>query len=57
MMTNGNHEGGIFLSHPHANNGFFFLLFTQHLILYGKNMKKASKKSDIALRFDMVASF
>ena len=26
VMTNGNHEGQIFLSHPH--NGFFFLLTT-----------------------------
>ena len=24
MMTNGDHEGRIFLSHPHKNNGLFF---------------------------------
>ena len=24
VMTNGDHEGWMFLSHPHANNGFFF---------------------------------
>ena len=25
-MSNGDPEGQIFLSHPHINNGFFFLL-------------------------------
>ena len=25
VMTNGDPEGRIFLSHPHTNNGFFFL--------------------------------
>ena len=24
VMSNGDHEGQIFLSHPHTNNGFFF---------------------------------
>ena len=24
VMTNGDREGRIFLSHPHTNNGFFF---------------------------------
>ena len=33
------------LSHPHTNYGFFFLLITKYLILYWKNMKKASRKS------------
>ena len=28
MITNGDHEGRIFLSHPHTNNGLFFLLNT-----------------------------
>ena len=28
VMTNGDNEGQIFLSHPHTNNGFFFLLTT-----------------------------
>ena len=36
MMTNGDHEEQIFLSHPHTNNGFFFLLTT----ILGKNLKK-----------------
>ena len=26
VMTKGDHKGRIFLSHPHMNNGFFFLL-------------------------------
>ena len=28
MTTNGDPEGQIFLSYPHRNNGFFFLLTT-----------------------------
>ena len=28
VMTNGDPEGRIFLSYPHTNNGFFFLLIT-----------------------------
>ena len=28
VMLNGDPEGGIFLSYPHMNNGFFFLLTT-----------------------------
>ena len=28
MMTNGDPEGWIFLSYPHTNIGFFFLLTT-----------------------------
>ena len=42
MMTNGVHEGWIFLSHPDTNNGFFFLITTKYLILYWK--KKTRKK-------------
>ena len=26
VMTNGDHEGRVFQSHPHTNNVFFFLL-------------------------------
>ena len=40
MMTNGDREGRIFLSHPHTNNGFFFLLTTKYLILYWKTSIK-----------------
>ena len=33
MMTNGDSEGQIFLSYPHMNNGFFFLLTTVFFFL------------------------
>ena len=36
VMTSCDHEGWIFLSHPHTNNGFFFLHTTKILILYWK---------------------
>ena len=45
VMTKGDHKGLLFLSHPHKNNGFFFLLITKYSILYWKNMRKASRKS------------
>ena len=45
VMTNGDREGQIFLSHPYTKNGFFNLLTTKYLILYCKNMKKTSRKS------------
>ena len=31
VMTNGDPEGGIFLSYPHTNNGFCFLLTTVYI--------------------------
>ena len=31
VMTNGDPEGPIFLSYPHTNNGFFFLITTVFL--------------------------
>ena len=31
MMTIGDPEGWIFLSHHHTNNGFFFLLILENL--------------------------
>ena len=34
MMTNGGPEGRIFLSYPHTNNGFFFLLATGFIYLF-----------------------
>ena len=57
MMTNGDHEGRIFLSHPHTNNGLFFLLTTKYVILYWKNIKKDFQKILNTLRCDMVTSF
>ena len=41
VMTNGDREGRIFLSHPHTNNGFFFLLNTKLESI----LKNASRKS------------
>ena len=34
VMTNGDHEGRIFLSYPHTNNGFFFLLTNASIYLF-----------------------
>ena len=34
MMTNGDPKGQIFLSYPHTNNGFFFLLTTVFIYLF-----------------------
>ena len=44
-MTNGDHEGRIFLPHPHTNSGFFFSLTTRYLISYSKYVKKTSSTS------------
>ena len=41
-MTIGDCEGQIFLSHPHKNNVFFFLLITKYLIYIGKKHENAS---------------
>ena len=48
MLTNGDHEGRIFLSHPHTNNGLFFFLNTKYLILYEKDMKRLSENPEFA---------
>ena len=45
VRTTGDREERIFLSYPHTNNGFCFLLTTRYLILYWKDMKKTSRKS------------
>ena len=34
MMTNGDPEGQIFLSYPHTDNGFYFLLSAVLCIFY-----------------------
>ena len=34
VMTKGDPEGQIFLSYPHTNNGFFFLLTTVFIYLF-----------------------
>ena len=43
MMTNSDPEGQMFLSYPHMNNGFFFLLNTVFnyfffIIIFSKNL-------------------
>ena len=47
MVTNVDLEGLIFLSHPHTNNGFFFLLTTKYLFFFSflKNVKKRVPKN------------
>ena len=40
VRTNGDHEGQIFLSHPHTNNGYFFLLTTKTSFYIGKKTHK-----------------
>ena len=40
VMTNGDHEGLIFLSHPQTNYGFFFLLTNEYLFYIGKKHEK-----------------
>ena len=57
MMTNGDHQGRIFLSHPHTNNRFFFLLTTKYLILYFFQHEKDFQKILNKLRCDMGTSF
>ena len=41
VMTNGDSEGQIFLSDPHTNNGFFFLLNIKYPIFM---FKKAPRR-------------
>ena len=41
VMTNGDPEGWIFLSYPHTNNGFLFLLTTVFIYLFKISFQKA----------------
>ena len=41
VMINGDREGRIFLSHPHMNNGFFFLLTIKYHILCLKRLPES----------------
>ena len=54
VMTIGDPEGKIFLSHPHTNNRFCFLLTTKYLILYWKKHEKDFQKILNTLRYHMV---
>ena len=51
VMTNGDHEGRIFLSYSHPNNGFFFLLTIRYHIL---SLRKGSQKFLNMPRCDML---
>ena len=57
VMTNGDHEEHIFLSHPHTNNGFCFLLTTKYRLSYWEKHKKGFQKILNSLKYDMVTSF
>ena len=57
MMTNGDHEGRIFLSHPHANNEIFFFCSSRNTSFYIGKHEKSFQKMLNTLRFDMVTSF
>ena len=46
-MSNGDRERRIFLSHPHTNNGFFFLLTTKYHILNWKNHEMTSRRAAV----------
>ena len=54
QMTNSDRKGQIFLSHPHTNNGLFFLRTTKYLNLYWKKHEKDFQNIMNMLRWDMV---
>ena len=53
VMTNGDPEGQIFLSYPHTNSGFFFLLTT---VFFFKN-KLPEVHEYAKIQFHMMTSF
>ena len=53
MMTNGDPEGQIFLSYPHTNNGFFFVLTT--VFLFKNKLPEVPKYAK--LQFHIMTSF
>ena len=55
MMTNGDREGRIILSHPHMISGLFFLLVVNSPFSIGQH-EKTSKNLN-TLRYDMMTSF
>ena len=54
VMTNGIPEGQIFLSHPHTNDGFFFLLTIKYRILCLKRVLEDPEYAE--MRQGMVTS-
>ena len=52
VMTNGDPEGRIFLSYPHTNNGFFFLLTT--IFLFENKLQEVPEYAK--MQFHMMTS-
>ena len=49
MMTNGNREGRIFLSHPHTNNGLFSCSpLSTAFYIEKENLKKFTENLEFA---------
>ena len=48
MMTNGDREGQIFLSHPHVNNSFLVAHHLEPHFRLEKNMKTFSRNPEFA---------
>ena len=57
VMTNGDHGGRIFLSHPYSNNEFFFLVNMKYRILSFEKHKKVPEYTDVRHTYEMVTSF
>ena len=57
MMSIGDREGRMFLSHPHTNDGFFFLLTTFNISFILEKLEKDFQEILNKLRCDMVTSF
>ena len=52
VMTNGDPEGWIFLSHPYTNNGFFFLLTINYRIfMFRKRLPEVSEYAEMQLDY------
>ena len=47
VMTNGDHEEQIFLSNPHMNNEFFFLLTIKYHILCLKRLPESPEHAEM----------
>ena len=53
VMANSNQEGCIFLSYPHMNKGFFFLLAISYRIFIFEKREKCFQRFLNTLRFDI----
>ena len=53
MMTNGDPKGRGFLSFPHTNNGFFFLLTTVFIYLFKYKLPEVPEYA--IMQFHMMA--